>query len=63
MLEYWNDGFWDTGLLGYWFAEGGTIKIVMDNILLKNHYSIIPLFHYSMNGVKTQTSNNTLYFK
>jgi len=26
-----------------------TIKQKMDNIIIKNHYSIIPLFHYSLN--------------
>jgi hypothetical protein len=34
----------------------------MDNILKKNHYCIIPLFHYSMIEVKTYASKNTLYF-
>jgi hypothetical protein len=29
---------------------------------LKTHYSIIPLFHYSMIEAKTQASKNTLYF-
>jgi hypothetical protein len=40
-----------------------TIKIVMDNILLNNQYSIIPLFQYSINGAKTQTLNNTKYIQ
>ena len=45
------------------FHRGQNIqKIKMDYILLKNQYSILPIFHYSMNEVKTQTSNNTTYF-
>jgi hypothetical protein len=48
MMEYWKNGFWGTGVLGQWSAEGGTIKLKMDNILIKNplfHHSTIPLFH------------------
>jgi hypothetical protein len=29
---------------------------------LKTHYSIVPLFHYSMIEAKTHASKNTLYF-
>ncbi len=53
--------------LGYWIV-GLMVKIVlttkleMDNILRKNHYSIIPLFHYSMIEAEAQTSDNTQYF-
>ena len=39
-----------------------TTNLKMDNILKKNHYSIIPLFHYSMIEAETQTSDNTKYF-
>jgi hypothetical protein len=48
MMEDWKNGFWDTGVLDQWSAEGGTIKLKMDNILIKNpqfHHSTIPLFH------------------
>jgi hypothetical protein len=34
----------------------------LKNIPLKIHYSIVPLFHYSMSETKTQASKNTLYF-
>ncbi len=40
-----------------------TTKLEMDNILKKNHYSIIPLFHYSMIEAEAQTSDNTQYFQ
>ncbi len=39
-----------------------TTKLEMANILKKNHYSIIPLFHYSMIEAEAQTSDNTQYF-
>ncbi len=42
------------------FHRGQNIqKIKMNYILLKNQYSILPLFHYSINGAKTQALNNT----
>jgi len=50
MLEYWNYGFWNTELMGYWSAAGGTVEFKMDYIhLLAN----IPSFHYSMIESKT----------
>ena len=35
MMEYWKNGFRDTDVLGKWSTEGGTIKLKMDNILIK----------------------------
>jgi CRISPR/Cas system-associated endonuclease Cas1 len=43
-------------------AEDVTTNFKMDNFLFKNHYSIIPLFHYSKIEVESQTSINTQYF-
>jgi hypothetical protein len=42
--------YWIVGSLATFVVK---IKAKMDNILIKNHYSIIPLFHYSMNKAKT----------
>jgi hypothetical protein len=57
MVEYWKNGFWPPDRGAYAserILEGWvngvivlTIKLKMDNILLKTHYSIIPQFHYS----------------
>ena len=65
MLEYWARSealalYWVlySEPQGQWSAEGGTIKFKMDGIRLKNHYSIIPLFHYSMIETNTQTLKN-----
>jgi hypothetical protein len=49
-LEGWNIGkmgmgYWIVGLMVIVVL---TTKFKMDNILRKTHYSIIPLFHYSM---------------
>jgi hypothetical protein len=33
MMEYWKNGVWNTGVLVYWSAEGGRIKLKMDNFL------------------------------
>jgi hypothetical protein len=46
-MEYWKNRFWDDVVLGYWSAKGGKKRVKIDNILLKTHYSIIPMFHYS----------------
>jgi len=70
MLERWNIGkmgfdlrpveltarrrYWAVGLMA---IIGLTIKLKMDNILIKK-----PLFHYSMIEAKTQVSKNILYF-
>jgi hypothetical protein len=62
MLEYWKNGSWDTVILGKWSAEGGAIKLKRQ-YPLKTHYSIIPLFHHSMNEVKAHVLKNTLYFQ
>jgi len=32
-MEYWKNGFWNTGVLGYWSAKGGTVKLKIDYIL------------------------------
>jgi hypothetical protein len=53
ILEKWVLGNWSVGLMGIIFL---TVKLKMDNILQQTHYSIIPLFHYSMAEAKTQTS-------
>jgi hypothetical protein len=57
MLKCWNNGIMGIGILK------GSVKIPpnaeqtkkykIENILIKNHYSILPLFHYSINGLKT----------
>jgi hypothetical protein len=52
-LECWNAGILEEWILGYWSVGLMalivlTIKLKMDNILLKNplfHHSTIPLFH------------------
>jgi hypothetical protein len=47
MVEYWNIGKMGYGRLACW-VNGVivlAIKLKMDNILKKTHYSIIPLFH------------------
>ncbi len=36
---------------------GLAVMIKMDDILLKTHYSIIPLFHYSMIEARTHSKN------
>jgi hypothetical protein len=51
-------------MLGQWSAEGGTnITFKMDYILVKTHYSIVPLLQYSMIEAKARASKNTLYFQ
>ncbi len=52
-------GYWIVGLMVIIVL---TTKLEMANILKKNHYSIIPLFHYSMIEAEAQTSDNTQYF-
>ncbi len=66
-LEYWNEGILEKWVLGY--CSVGlmtiivlTIKLKMDNILKKTHYSIIPLFHYSLVEAKTQISKMPYIF-
>jgi hypothetical protein len=64
-MECWNNGIlekMDFGILELWSAKDGTIKLKMDNILLRTHYSIIPQFHYSMVDVKTQSSKTPNIF-
>ena len=54
MLEYWVLGDWDVGTLEEFIVDmGGKVSNNKD-IPLKTtfHYSIIPLFHYSMCGAK-----------
>jgi hypothetical protein len=53
-------GYW---IVGFMVIIVLTTKLEMDNILLKNHYSIIPLFHYSMIEAEAQNSDNTQYFR
>jgi hypothetical protein len=52
-LEKWVLGYWSVGSMAVIVL---TIKLKMENILLKTHYSIIPLFHYSMSEAKIQSS-------
>ena len=66
-------GYCNVGLMGIIVL---TIKLKMDNILLKNPLfsprrrlhrlyepeAIVPLFHYSIVETKTQASKNLLYF-
>jgi hypothetical protein len=63
-MEYWKDevmrlGYCNVGLTAIIVF---TAKLKMADILKKNHYSIIPLFHYSLIEAETQTSDNTQYF-
>jgi hypothetical protein len=65
-LECWNDGILEKWGLGYWSVGLMaiivlTIKLKMDNTFKKTHYSIIPLFHYSMIEAKTQTSKYHIF--
>jgi hypothetical protein len=64
MVECWNIGKMGLGILKYWV--NGKIrfddKVYNGLYPLKTHYSIVPLFHYSMIEVKTHASKNTLYF-
>jgi hypothetical protein len=50
-LECWNIGNMGFGILEYWFNGNSRLynKIKNGPYPLKNQYSIIPLFHYSMN--------------
>jgi hypothetical protein len=50
MMEYWNIGKMDLGYctFGSMTQFGLAIKLIMNHIFLKTHYSIIPLFHYSI---------------
>jgi hypothetical protein len=52
MMECWNTGIMGSGMMQCWIngpATGGSDdKIKMANILLKNQYSIVPPFHYSI---------------
>ena len=64
MMEYWKDEVTRMGyrIVGLMVLIVLTTKLEMDNILRKNHYSNIPLFHYSMIEAEAQTSYNTQYF-
>ncbi len=62
---------WNAGILEKWVLEYCNVGLMVEFVLpiklnrqhpFKNHYSIIPLCHYSMIEAKTQTSNITLYF-
>jgi len=61
MLEYWNNGFWDNAIVELMVKFVSTIKLKMDNILLKPafQYSNIPIFH--IQG-KRSKRKNVLYF-
>jgi hypothetical protein len=52
MMECWNTGIMDSGMMQYWINDpttgGSDDKIKMAYILLKNQYSIVPPFHYSI---------------
>jgi len=46
-MEYWNNGFWNIGVLGYRSAKGGSVKLKMNNISINNpriHHFTIPFF-------------------
>jgi hypothetical protein len=58
-LEYWNNGFWNTGKAGLMSMLVLKIKVKWITSY-KNQYSSIPLFHYSRIEAKTQTSKVTL---
>ena len=70
MLEYWNNGFWPPARRSYASermmqcrnngpATGGNDDIIkLSNILLKNQYSIVPLFHYSIFGANSEVPKN-----
>jgi hypothetical protein len=47
MLEYWNNGSWDIAILGKWQNSSDRLGLNIQSPL-KTHYSIVPLFHYSM---------------
>jgi hypothetical protein len=68
-LEWWNAGILEKWVLAFGLIAHDSerllninemvkaslaITIKMDDILLKTHYSIIPLFHYSMIEARTQ---------
>jgi hypothetical protein len=51
-------GDWSVGLMAIIVL---TIKLKIDNILKKTHYSIIPIFQYSIIEAKTPASKNNRY--
>jgi hypothetical protein len=72
MLEYWKNGSWPPALracgsetiLQYWVNSKIRLEDKVLNGLypLKTHYSIVPLFHYSMIEAKIHALKNTPYF-
>jgi len=67
MLEQWNIGIMGSGVMQCWIngpvTGGSDDKIKMANILLKNQYSIIPIFHYSMCEAETPISKKILNYQ
>jgi len=53
MLEYWNNGFWDNAIVGLMVKFVSTIKLRIDNILLKTNLSV---FHHSIFDASVQIS-------
>jgi hypothetical protein len=62
MMECWNTGKMGSGMMQCWIngpATGGSDdKIKMVNILLKNQYSIVPPFHYSIFRANSEGQKN-----
>jgi hypothetical protein len=62
MMECWNTGIMGSGMMQCWIngpATGGSDdKIKMANIHLKNQYSIVPPFHYSIFGANSEVPKN-----
>jgi len=57
VLEYWNDGIMRFGKMEKWVIEKINLdSVVKKNITIKNsfrnHYSTVPIFHYSIPELK-----------
>jgi hypothetical protein len=64
MMECWNIGKVGLGILQYWVNSKIQLydKVKNGKYPLKTHFSIVPLFHYSMSEAKAHASKNNLYF-
>jgi hypothetical protein len=63
MLECWNSGILDSGIMQSWIngpSTGGIDdKIKMVKHPFENQYSIVPPFHYSICGANSENPTNS----